>query len=104
MEVVLQQIIDHITYLTEPSEIVLFGSYASGRQRSNSDIDLLIVTDKLHNRHLLTKEVADFISQIGYRSDVIFMSKSEVESTLHNEKHFLYNALKNAKKIYKKGS
>jgi len=104
MEVVLQRIIDYITYLAEPSEIVLFGSYARGRQRSNSDIDLLIVTDKLHNRHLLTKEVADFISRIGYHSDVIFMSKIEMESTLQNEKHFLCNALKNAKKIYEKGS
>jgi hypothetical protein len=58
----------------------------------------------LHNRHLLAKEVADFISRIGYRSDVIFMSKSEVERELQNEKHFLCNALKNAKKIYEKGS
>lgn len=44
MTSVLKKIISYIVYVAEPEKIILFGSYAYGRNDVYSDIDLLIIT------------------------------------------------------------
>jgi len=100
--VFLKLIIERVVYLMEPLEIILFGSFASEKQRVNSDIDLLVVTNELHKRQQLAKEITSFISQFGFNSDIILMSKKELEMELTREKCFLYSALKKSLKIYEK--
>ncbi len=102
MEKLLNRIIEQIVYLVEPYEIILFGSFASGNQQVNSDIDLLIIADEVHHGKKITKEISDFIAQYGYRSDILLRNKSDVEIEMTEPKSFLYNALKKSKKIYKK--
>lgn len=102
MEALLNRIINQIVYLVEPSEIILFGSFASGNQQVNSDIDLLIVCDSVLYPQKFSLDICDFIAQFGYRSDIIVKSKCELEMEMKEPRSFLYNALKKSKVIYQK--
>jgi len=52
---------NYISYLVEKQFIVkkafIFGSYATGRQNENSDIDLALVMDNLSNGYLMQIEL-----------------------------------------------
>ena len=41
----LEQAVERIVALADPRLIILFGSYAEGRQTSESDVDLLVVAE-----------------------------------------------------------
>lgn len=98
----LSRIVDQVVYLAAPLEIILFGSYASGRAQNHSDIDLLIVADQVHKPEQLSREIKDFIAGFGVRSDVILRSRKELEREVLLTRGFLYNALKKSRKIYEK--
>ena len=51
---ILKQIVSFITSKTSPEKIILFGSYARGDNNSKSDIDILIIMEKLENERELT--------------------------------------------------
>ena len=42
----LKEIVERILSVVEPLKIILFGSWAYGRPRSGSDIDILVVVEK----------------------------------------------------------
>ncbi|HEY4206700.1 MAG TPA: nucleotidyltransferase domain-containing protein [Puia sp.] len=98
----LQRISDQIVYLTDPDEIILFGSFASRKERSDSDIDLVVVVPLLHNRQRMAREIGSFIAEFGVHSDVILLNRSELTAAMADGKSFLSNALKKSIIIYKK--
>ncbi|MDR2171808.1 MAG: nucleotidyltransferase domain-containing protein, partial [Planctomycetaceae bacterium] len=48
------QIVSLITSQILPEQIILFGSYARGENRDNSDMDILIVIKNLTNERKIT--------------------------------------------------
>src|SRR5574340_997047 len=96
-ETLLQRICDQVVYLCDPQEIILFGSFASGNRRNDSDIDLLIVGSNLQNRQLMSREITGFIAQLGLHADIILLSTAEHEAEMKDAKSFLFNALKNSR-------
>ncbi|MDR1575855.1 MAG: nucleotidyltransferase domain-containing protein [Treponema sp.] len=51
---IMEQIVVFITSRIAPEKIVLFGSYARGENRENSDIDILILMKNLKNERTIT--------------------------------------------------
>jgi predicted nucleotidyltransferase len=51
---IMKQIVSLITSKISPERIVLFGSYARGDNKENSDIDILILVKNLKNERLIT--------------------------------------------------
>jgi predicted nucleotidyltransferase len=51
---VMKQIVALITSKISPERIVLFGSYARGENKANSDIDILIIVKNLENERKIT--------------------------------------------------
>jgi predicted nucleotidyltransferase len=51
---VTEQVVALITSKISPEQIILFGSYARGENRKNSDIDILIVMKNLKNERKIT--------------------------------------------------
>ena len=49
----LRQITRRIVDEFQPERIVLFGSYAYGKPTINSDIDILVVSNKMRNKGVL---------------------------------------------------
>jgi predicted nucleotidyltransferase len=50
----MKQIVAFITSKITPERIVLFGSYARGDNREDSDIDILIIIKNLENERKIT--------------------------------------------------
>ena len=48
----LDVIVNRINLLLPDAKVYLFGSYATGRQRDDSDIDLCVVAPKYHERRM----------------------------------------------------
>jgi predicted nucleotidyltransferase len=51
---IMEQIVTLITSKVSPERIVLFGSYARGENKKNSDIDILILMKNLKNERQVT--------------------------------------------------
>jgi predicted nucleotidyltransferase len=51
---IMEQIVALITSKVSPERIVLFGSYARGESKKNSDIDILIILKNLKNEREIT--------------------------------------------------
>jgi predicted nucleotidyltransferase len=73
----IQTIIDQIKLKSNPSRIYLFGSYAHGHPRADSDLDLLVIKknipDKLQELIWLKKELIS----ADYSLDILLYSEEE---------------------------
>ena len=56
------------------NEVILFGSYASGKSRKNSDFDILIIL-KLDYNYLYKRKIRDLCYEISLKYDVLIDSK-----------------------------
>jgi uncharacterized protein len=60
-------------------KIIIFGSQATGRADSRSDVDLLIVTSKIENRLKLMRDIRSELLSFEYAFDVVALTLDEYE-------------------------
>lgn len=93
-------------YLKKPAprSIILFGSFASGRERPDSDIDVLIVASKKKDIPLLEEglEKAEISISIGFgnRLAPIVMDEMEFKKRFKNKDKLVRNVAKEGKVIF----
>jgi predicted nucleotidyltransferase len=99
---VTDQIVALITSKISPEQIILFGSYARGENRGNSDIDILIVVKNLKNEReitgLLYKELlkcnistpVDFLAIDYDKYNKVKNKIGYIYKTIHQEGQILY--------------
>ena len=73
----LNAIVDLIVRCCDPQAIILFGSYAKGGERPDSDIDLLMIGDFTASRHLRAQELADLLDHLPVRVDLHLLTQAE---------------------------
>lgn len=61
----------------ELSKIILFGSQARGTADSKSDVDLLIISDKVEDKFSAMTRMRKVLLKLNYGFDVIILSNSE---------------------------
>lgn len=66
-----------------PEKILLFGSYASGRPRKDSDIDLLIVWDTDGTRTQRYQAVSRAIGARRYPVDIVIKTPAQMRRRAH---------------------
>ena len=98
----MEQIVTFITSKVSPEKIVLFGSYARGDNRQNSDIDILILIKNLKNERkitgalykaLLNEDISvsvDFFAMDYDKYNVLKNKIGYIYKTIENEGHILY--------------
>lgn len=88
-----------------PERIVLFGSYASGRQTEDSDLDLLIIkkTRRRFFQRLYDVRVAVEPTLAGHPFDPIVLTPAEVEKRLAQGDQFLQSILDKGRQVYAQG-
>lgn len=65
----------------QPFKIVLFGSYATGNQTKNSDIDIAVIVNKIDGDFLLlSKQLNKFTRNIDTRIEPILIQNGEDRS------------------------
>ena len=81
------------------SQIMLFGSRAREEERSDSDYDILIITEESfssENKIALRTKIRKELLKEGYRADVLLQNKSEIEKKRRLPGHIIRNILKDA--------
>jgi uncharacterized protein len=100
MEALIKKIVAYIIHTTDPEEIILFGSVASGRHEVNSDIDLLVIMESTYRRSQTKEDIRGFVARFGYHADVLLLTPAELSAAMSDSSSFLHNALKMSRKIY----
>jgi predicted nucleotidyltransferase len=94
------QIIDTIVSKVSPDKVILFGSYARGDYRKDSDLDILIVKKNLKNEREITNILyMEFLDKkIRIPIDLIAVDYDKYNK-LNDDIGYIYKTIKNEGKV-----
>ncbi len=96
----LKTAVERVLLVSQPLQIILFGSYARGDADAQSDIDLLIVENAVADRGREVLKLTRSIGYLGIGVDVLVYSEQEVARRGRVPGTLLHNALKEGKVLY----
>ena len=76
---ILPEIVKRILAVSDPRQIILFGSYARGDFDQDSDLDLLVIEDQIDSINAETKRIYEVLGEVDVPVDVIVASSSYVK-------------------------
>jgi predicted nucleotidyltransferase len=79
MSIILDEITRRIREVSDPEQIILFGSRARGDSRSDSDVDLLIIKDNIESTGAEVGRIYRALSSIPLPIDVVVVRPAYVE-------------------------
>jgi len=96
----IEQIVNTIVTTIEPEKIILFGSYARGDQKENSDIDILILKKGLTNERDVTNNLylEFFNKKISIPIDLIAIDYDKYYQ-LNNDIGYIYKTIDREGKV-----
>ena len=97
-----QNIVNKIVDYCKPEKIILFGSFARGEEKSNSDIDLLIIKNSDKKRPFRIKEVFEALRGMDrdFPLDPIVYTPGEISKSLALGDYFIKEVLEEGKVMY----
>src|SRR5512147_2857038 len=95
----IDQVVEQIVEKFKPQKIILFGSYARGNPRPESDVDMLVVMDTSLRD---VQQAIQICQQIEYRFglDLIVHSPKYLADRVAGEDWFLRDVLAEGKVVY----
>jgi len=97
-----QKIVKRIVDYCQPKKIILFGSFARDQQKTDSDVDLLIIKNSNKKRPFRVKEVFEALRGMD-RSlplDLIVYTPDEISRRLALGDYFIKEVLEQGKLMY----
>ncbi len=76
-----QEIVRRILNVATPSQIILFGTAATGEMTRDSDVDILVVESGPRDRRQESVRIHDELRGLGYPFDVIVISTEWFEDS-----------------------
>ena len=105
-QTLLTQMVRAVVEAVEPSQVILFGSYAKGTANAGSDIDFLIVEDKGfglgRSRRKEAAKVWRVLAKFGIPTDVLMYSANEVAEWSQSPNHVIARALEEGQVVYER--
>ena len=97
-----QMVVDRIIQYCQPEKIILFGSLARGSEKSDSDIDLLIVKKSDKKRPFRVKEVFEAVRDLDrdYPLDPIVYTPEEINQRFALGDYFINEIMEQGKLMY----
>jgi len=86
----------------QPDKIILFGSYAYGKPRPESDVDLLVVMDTSLRSRQQRLEISRALSPRPFPLDVIVHTPQQIQERLEMGDLFLREITSRGKVIYER--
>ena len=96
----LSEAVDRIVRKFHPIRIILFGSWARGSAREDSDLDLLVVLPKVEHKRKVAIEVLRALNGLPITKDVIVTTPKEIKERGQIVGNILRPALEEGKVIY----
>lgn len=100
----IQTIVDRIVEVADPEKIFLFGSYAIGEGREESDYDFLVIKNGDYHKGELTEDIYMNLVGVGAPVDVVIVTPEEVDRYKDSPSLVIKSALEKGKLIYERGS
>jgi len=101
-ENLLNDVVQRILSVTQPDKIILFGSYARGDAKEDSDLDILIIQSSNLPRCDRSIPIRIILSDIPISKDIIVYTPEEVEEWKTASMSFIVAALREGKILYEK--
>lgn len=98
----INEITTRIALKFNPDKIILFGSYANGTQKDDSDLDLLIIQDTELPPQKRGFDIRMSLLGLMIPFDILIYTKYEFESEIENKFSFLSSVIKNSKVLYER--
>jgi len=96
----IKEVINRIVKNVNPEKIILFGSYASGNPREDSDLDILIIKEMRMPRYKRSREVKKHLRGMKIPIDVIVYTKKEIKKWEDTKTAFINQVIKQGKVLY----
>src|SRR5215510_14184595 len=75
----LSEVVDRIVRKFHPIRIILFGSWARGSAREDSDLDLLVVLPKVAHKRKAAIQIGNSLSNLPIGKDIIVTTPEDIE-------------------------
>jgi len=98
----ISDIVARIAAKFNPDKIILFGSYASGTQNNDSDLDLLVVQDTDLPKHKRSFGIQKLLIGSMIPMDILVYTNKEFEKEKNEKFSFLNSAIKTSKILYER--
>ena len=102
LPICLPEAVQRIARQFDPVRIILFGSWARGEGRPNSDLDLLVVLSKIENKRHLTIKILRALNGLPLSKDVVVTTLEEIALRGNMVGDVLRPALREGKVIYER--
>ena len=96
----LPEVVDRIARTFHPVRIILFGSWARGTAREDSDVDLLVVLPRVEHKRRAAIEILRALNGLPISKDVIVSTPEEIKVRGKVVGNILQPALEEGKIIY----
>lgn len=84
----------------KPEKIILFGSYAWGKPRPDSDLDLFIIKDSTDKRIERARKARSAIWGIGVPVDILVYTPQEIQRRVEKGDFFVKDIITKGKVLY----
>ena len=98
----LDEVVRRVLSVGSPHKIVLFGSWARGNARPDSDLDLLIIEDSALPRYRRSARYRRALCGVFPAKDVVVWTPSEVEEWKTVPNAFISTVLSEGKFLYER--
>jgi predicted nucleotidyltransferase len=81
-------------------KVILFGSYACGVPREDSDVDFLVVSDSSLPRHKRSRQLYALFDQYPFPMDILVYTPREVEDGVRTPDSFVARVMAQGIEVY----
>ena len=85
-----------------PTRIVLFGSYAKGTERADSDVDVLVISDAAARPEPALRRARQLVATHFPPIDVMLCTPDDAENAPRLRSPFLASILESGKTVYRR--
>jgi predicted nucleotidyltransferase len=98
----LAEVVERIARQFEPLRIILFGSWARGQARPDSNIDLLVVLPRVEDKRQTVIRIGNALSDLPVSKDIVVTTPEEIAARGDMIGQLLRPALREGKVIYER--
>ena len=99
----LNEVIRRIVSAVDPERIILFGSHAYGKPKKGSDLDIMVIVDRIKNsRRQMVLRIRESLSNFLIGKDIMVATTQEVEDWKKVPQAFVTYVIRKERILYEK--
>lgn len=98
----LREMVRRLVAAIDPERIILFGSRARGEERSDSDVDLLLIKNSEEPPHRRVVQAYRALAGLGVPKDILWRTPWEIEEWSLVRNYVTTRAIREGRVLYEK--